>query len=57
MKNVMIIGAGSAGTHLAHACYVMGMENIWVVDKDDAAHPRFFQLYKERYGHEDTIRS
>ena len=51
---VQIIGAGSAGTHIARACIRDGHTvSIW--DKDINAKDRFLDLYRERYGLEADV--
>ena len=49
---VKIIGAGSAGIHLAEACRRMGWE-VWILDNDRCALDRMYSIYKSRYGEWD----
>jgi hypothetical protein len=49
--NIKIIGAGSAGCHLARACHKLGHE-VDVFDIDKGAYERFDKLYLDRYGEE-----
>jgi len=55
MIRVKVIGAGSIGNHLAHACRQQGWA-VAVVDTDPAALRRTRdEIYPQRYGHWDPV--
>ena len=54
MRNIKIIGAGSIGNHLAHACRQMNW-NVNMFDSDNKALKRTKEnIYPSRYGKWDN---